>query len=111
MKRFFSWLLILAMVLSMVPASSLSAWAVEEPFDTENFKGLVLTTTASDVTVELYKYFSTKEEYLQTPVYVDGKTWTARSADGSVIPAGERVTIESMEGVKLLVKSVEKKRC
>ena len=43
-------------------------------FDTVNFKGLVLTTTADDVTVELYKYFSTKEEYLQTPVYVDGKT-------------------------------------
>ena len=42
-------------------------------------------------------------------VYVDGKTWTARSADGTVIPAGERVCIESMEGVKLLVKQVEKK--
>ena len=42
-------------------------------------------------------------------VYVDGKTWTARSADGAVIPAGERVCIESMEGVKLLVKQVEKK--
>ena len=36
-------------------------------------------------------------------VYVDGKTWTARSADGGVIPAGERVTILKMEGVKLFV--------
>lgn len=42
-------------------------------------------------------------------VYVDGKTWTARSADGSVIRTGERVRIEAMEGVKLLVKTVEKK--
>ena len=42
-------------------------------------------------------------------VYVDGKTWSARSADGTVIPAGERVRIESMEGVKLFVKPVEKK--
>jgi membrane protein implicated in regulation of membrane protease activity len=42
-------------------------------------------------------------------VYVDGKTWSARSADGTVIPAGERVRIESMEGVKLYVKQVEKK--
>ena len=41
--------------------------------------------------------------------YVDGKTWSARSADGPVIPAGERVRIESMEGVKLFVKQVEKK--
>lgn len=41
-------------------------------------------------------------------VYVDGKTWTARSADGSVIPAGEQVEVISMEGVKLFVKLCEK---
>ncbi|MEG1988711.1 MAG: NfeD family protein [Oscillibacter sp.] len=41
-------------------------------------------------------------------VYVDGKTWTARSADGSVIPAGEQVEIERMEGVKLFVKYIKK---
>ncbi len=37
-------------------------------------------------------------------VYVDGKTWTARSADGGVIPAGTAVEILSIEGVKLFVK-------
>ena len=42
-------------------------------------------------------------------VYVDGKTWSARSVNGTVIPTGERVRIESMEGVKLFVKLVEKK--
>ena len=36
-------------------------------------------------------------------VYVDGKTWTARTTDGDVIPAGTLVQIERMEGVKLLV--------
>ena len=36
-------------------------------------------------------------------VYVDGKTWTARSAEGDVIPAGEQVEVASIEGVKLLV--------
>ena len=36
-------------------------------------------------------------------VYVDGKTWTARSSDGSFIPAGEQVYVEKMEGVKLFV--------
>ena len=41
-------------------------------------------------------------------VYVDGKIWTARSEDGSVIPAGEQVTIEKMEGVRLFVKQSEK---
>lgn len=37
-------------------------------------------------------------------VYVDGKTWTARSVDGGVIPMGEMVEIERMEGVKLIVR-------
>lgn len=36
-------------------------------------------------------------------VYVDGKTWTARSSGGERIPAGELVEIERMEGVKLIV--------
>ena len=38
-------------------------------------------------------------------VFADGKTWTARSADGEVIPAGATVEIVRMEGVKLLVRS------
>ena len=42
-------------------------------------------------------------------VYVDGKTWTARSVDETIIAAGSLVHIESMQGVKLLVKLVEKK--
>lgn len=43
-------------------------------------------------------------------VYADGKTWTARSADGAVIPAGSRVRIEAMEGVKLIVKILEEEQ-
>ena len=38
-------------------------------------------------------------------VYVDGKTWTARSADGEVIAKGESVQVERMEGVKLIVRA------
>ena len=37
-------------------------------------------------------------------VYVDGKTWTARSAGGGVIPKGEVVEIAAMEGIKLIVR-------
>lgn len=40
-------------------------------------------------------------------VYVDGKTWSARSEDGSVIAKDTMVTVVRMEGVKLFVK-VEK---
>lgn len=36
-------------------------------------------------------------------VYVDGKTWTARSVDGEPIPAGTQVKVRKIEGVKLLV--------
>ena len=41
-------------------------------------------------------------------VYVDGKTWTARSADGTVLPAGSRVEVRRMEGVKLIVEAARK---
>ena len=38
-------------------------------------------------------------------VYVDGKTWTARSTDGGRSSAGETVEIARMEGVKLIVRA------
>ena len=40
-------------------------------------------------------------------VYVDGKTWTARSTDGAVIPAGSRVRVRRLEGVTLMVRALE----
>lgn len=41
-------------------------------------------------------------------VSVDGKIWSAISIDGSVIEAGEKVSVEAIDGVKLIVaKKVE----
>ena len=40
-------------------------------------------------------------------VYVDGKTWTARSAGEEPIPRGTLVRVERMEGVKLFVESCD----
>ncbi len=40
-------------------------------------------------------------------VYVDGKTWTARSAGEETIPRGALVRVERMEGVKLFVERCE----
>lgn len=37
-------------------------------------------------------------------VKLNGMEWTARSQDGRVIPPNERVTVMSVEGVKLIVK-------
>ena len=39
-------------------------------------------------------------------VNVSGSVWTARAADGAVIPKGANVEVESIEGVKLLVKVI-----
>ena len=36
-------------------------------------------------------------------VQVDGQIWTARSAHGVVIPAGSRVKVLSIQGVKVMV--------
>lgn len=41
-------------------------------------------------------------------VYVDGKTWTARSESDEVIPEGTLVTAKSIDGVKLIVAAPEK---
>ena len=37
-------------------------------------------------------------------VKTDGKIWTARSATGEIIPKGTVVTVEKIDGVKLIVK-------
>lgn len=42
-------------------------------------------------------------------VYVDGKTWTARSADDSILPKGQMVRIVKMEGVKLFVEKLNER--
>lgn len=36
-------------------------------------------------------------------VYADGKTWTARSSDGTVLPTETPVRVDRIEGVKLYV--------
>ena len=41
-------------------------------------------------------------------VYADGKTWSARSADGKCIAVGQMVRIQRMEGVKLFVTELQK---
>lgn len=38
-------------------------------------------------------------------VKADGKIWTARSIDSSIIPAGSEVIIDRIDGVKLIVKN------
>lgn len=46
-------------------------------------------------------------DYAQGAVFVDGKTWTARSEDGAPVPAGELVKVLRIQGVKLIVRPVK----
>ena len=39
-------------------------------------------------------------------VYVDGKAWTARCVDEEIIPEGQLVKAERIEGVKLIVSKI-----
>ncbi len=41
----------------------------------------------------------------QGAIRFNGLIWTARSTDGNPIPAGEEVVIETVEGVKAMVKT------
>ena len=40
-------------------------------------------------------------------VKVDGKVWTARSSDNSIIPKDSLVTVDKIDGVKLIVTPTE----
>ena len=42
-------------------------------------------------------------------VKADGKSWSALSADGSIIPAGSVVEVQKIDGVKLIVGLIQNK--
>jgi len=89
---------------------SAAALAATRPLLKKITQGQVTPTNADRVIGGIAKVTETIDnENSLGAVYVDGKTWTARSADESIIPAGSRVKIETMQGVKLLVKPVEEK--
>lgn len=91
-------------------AVSAAALAVTRPLLQKITAANATPTNADRVLGELAKVTETIDNENSTgAVYVDGKTWTARSADDSVIPAGSRVKIETMQGVKLLVSPAENK--
>jgi membrane protein implicated in regulation of membrane protease activity len=37
-------------------------------------------------------------------VFVDGELWSAQSSDAQPIPVGDHVTVERVEGLKLVVR-------
>ncbi len=89
---------------------SAAALAMTRPLLRKITTAKATPTNADRVLGEITRVTETVDNENSTgAVYVDGKTWTARSVDGAVIPVGSRVCIEAMEGVKLLVKKSEEK--
>ena len=89
---------------------SAAALALTRPMLRKITNANAVPTNADRVLGEMAKVTETIDnENSVGAVYVDGKTWSARSTDDSIIPAGSRVYIESMQGVKLLVKKSEEK--
>ena len=77
LKRFAKLLPVVILVLALLTTA---AMATETTFDTENFKGLVLTTSVGSdaVSVNLYSGFNNEAANLMTPVY------TEETADGGM---------------------------
>jgi membrane protein implicated in regulation of membrane protease activity len=91
-------------------AVSAAALALTRPLVRKYTAGKAVATNLDRVLGDIAKVTETIDNENSTgAVYVDGKTWTARSEDGSVIPAGTQVRVNRMEGVKLYVKICEKK--
>ena len=91
-------------------AVSIAALALTRPVLRKITSANAIPTNADRVLGKTAKVTETIDnENSRGAVYVDGKTWTARSADGSVIPAGSQVSVEAMEGVKLLVEKLKEK--
>lgn len=89
---------------------SAAALAATRPLVRRYAEGKAVPTNLDRVLGDSGKVTETIDNENSTgAVYVDGKTWTARSADGSVIPEGSVVEILRMEGVKLFVKKLEEK--
>ena len=85
-------------------AVSIAALAFTRPLVVKLMKKDIKPTNADRVLNNVGRVTERIDNALPSgAVYIDGKTWTARSADGSVIPIGTKVTVERMEGVKLIV--------
>ena len=86
-------------------AVSIAALVATRPLAHKMLDKTIVPTNADRVLHHTAKVTETIDNENTTgAVYIDGKTWTARSEDGDVIARGAMVTIVRMEGVKLFVR-------
>lgn len=85
-------------------AVSIAALAFTRPLVVKLMKKDIKPTNADRVLNNVGRVTERIDNALPSgTVYIDGKTWTARSADGEVIEPDTAVRILRMEGVKLIV--------
>lgn len=85
-------------------AVSIAALAFTRPLVAKLMKKDIKPTNADRVLNNVGRVTERIDNALPSgAVYIDGKTWTARSADGEVIEPDAAVRILRMEGVKLIV--------
>ena len=85
-------------------AVSVAALAATRPLVTKLLKKDIKPTNADRALGAVGRVTERIDNALPSgAVYIDGKTWTARSADGEVIEPDAAVRILRMEGVKLIV--------
>lgn len=85
-------------------AVSIAALAFTRPLVAKLMKKDIKPTNADRVLNSVGRVTERIDNALPSgAVYIDGKTWTARSADGEVIEPDAAVRILRMEGVKLIV--------
>lgn len=85
-------------------AVSIAALVATRPLARRMMEKTIVPTNADRVLHRRAKVVEAIDnENARGAVYADGKTWSARSESGALIPCGALVTVKRMEGVKLFV--------
>lgn len=88
---------------------SIAALIATRPLVARMSKKDAVATNADRALGQLARVTETIDNTVPTgAVYIDGKTWSARSADDSVIKVGQMVRVVRMEGVRLFVETENK---
>lgn len=89
-------------------AVSIAALVGTRPLARKMLDKTIVPTNADRVFVERAKVVETIDnENSAGAVYIEGKTWSARSEHGEIIEKGSMVKVIRMEGVKLFVEKIK----
>lgn len=92
-------------------AVSIAALIATRPLAHKMMEKTIVPTNADRVLHHKAKVVETIDnENARGAVYIDGKTWSARSENAAVIPSGAVVTVKRMEGVKLFVEEEKEEK-